>query len=213
MVIREIERKLDSLLEEEEVYWRQWSRVQWLKEGSRNTKFFHWKASTRRAQNVFKGLYDERGVWCEGRKGLEEVISGYFNKLFKADEVSFSDVATLIDCLQPLLSQRSSDFLYAPFTVEEVRKAVFDMAPTKASGPDGLPALFYQKFWDTFGLSATEVCLRCLNYGDSLKRVNNTLICFIPKKETADRMTVFRSISLCNVLYKAVAKHWLTCYD
>ena len=46
------------------------------------------------------------------------------------------------------VSDEENAFLIAPFTEEEVRKAVFQMEHNKAPGPDGFPAEFYQNFWE-----------------------------------------------------------------
>ncbi|KAK3184896.1 hypothetical protein Dsin_032182 [Dipteronia sinensis] len=54
--IRRIECQLDKLLEKEECYWKQRSRQDWLKSQDCNSKFFHWKASARKARNEIKGL-------------------------------------------------------------------------------------------------------------------------------------------------------------
>ncbi len=40
-----------------------------------------------------------------------------------------------------------NDMLLAPFTAEEVRKALFNIGDFKAPGPDGLHAIFYKRFW------------------------------------------------------------------
>jgi hypothetical protein len=46
------------------------------------------------------------------------------------------------------VSQEENDLLSAPFTEEEIMEAIFSSYAEGAPGPDGLPFLFYQKFWD-----------------------------------------------------------------
>uniref|UniRef100_A0A453K866 Reverse transcriptase domain-containing protein n=1 Tax=Aegilops tauschii subsp. strangulata TaxID=200361 RepID=A0A453K866_AEGTS len=36
--------------------------------------------------------------------------------------------------------------LLAPYTAEDVHKALFDIGDLKAPGPDGLHAIFYKRF-------------------------------------------------------------------
>ena len=73
-----------------------------------------------------------------------------------------------------------NDVLLAPFTSEEIRSALFQMHPTKAPGPDGMNAMFYQKFWHIVGDDVTNAVLEFLHLGKMLKSVNFTHITLIP---------------------------------
>lgn len=59
--IRNIEQKLDQILTREETMWFQRSRALWLKDGDKNTFFFHQKASNRKRRNTIKQIQDENG--------------------------------------------------------------------------------------------------------------------------------------------------------
>jgi hypothetical protein len=50
---------LDELLYREEMMCLQMSHISWLKEGDRNTKFFHRKAATRAKKNTIKRLQND----------------------------------------------------------------------------------------------------------------------------------------------------------
>lgn len=79
--------QLDALLIREETFWRQRSRTQWMKEGDRNTRFFHQRASNRRRKNTIKGLRDEAELWQDSPDGIEHVVVDYFQKIFRSQGV------------------------------------------------------------------------------------------------------------------------------
>ncbi|CAM8905567.1 unnamed protein product [Rhodiola kirilowii] len=99
-----------------------------------------------------------------------------------------------------------NDTLRAPFTEGEVKRALFQMHPTKAPGPDGFSALFFQTNWQIVGRDVTKEVLDFLNNGRLDKRLNETVIALVPKVKVAEKVEDLRPISLCNVVMKIITK-------
>ncbi|KAG8475227.1 hypothetical protein CXB51_032054 [Gossypium anomalum] len=64
---------------------------------------------------------------------------------------------------------------------EEIKKALFDMAPLKAPGSDGLHAIFYQSQWEFVGSSICEWVKKIFSGNTIESDLNNSLIVLIPK--------------------------------
>ncbi|KAL9670606.1 hypothetical protein QQ045_008160 [Rhodiola kirilowii] len=105
-----------------------------------------------------------------------------------------------------LVTEEMNAMLTAPFTEGEVKRALFQMHPTKAPGLDGFPALFYQSNWNTLGHDIVKEVLKCLNSGILDAGLNETLVVLIPKVKKVERVEELRPISLCNVMMKIITK-------
>ncbi|KAK2658361.1 hypothetical protein Ddye_004894 [Dipteronia dyeriana] len=132
--IRRIENQLDELLLQEELCWKQRSRVDRLRCGDKNTKYFHARAFSSRTRNQTLGLLDENGSWQEKKQAMEGVSSRYFDRIFSSSNSSSEQLGKVLTCVVLKLSDSSSRMLDQPFSKDDVKRALFDMCPTKAPG-------------------------------------------------------------------------------
>ena len=132
----ELQIKIEEMLEKEELYWMQRGRLNWLCSGDQNTAYFHRSASARKKKNFVEKLKDDHGTWLEEEAQLSGLASAYFSHLFSA-EVLNPNPATIAK-VQPRVTDEMNLALTAPYTREEVKKALFNIGDLKAPGPDGL---------------------------------------------------------------------------
>lgn len=93
-----------------------------------------------------------------------------------------------------------------PFLHADIDWTLKCMAPNKSPGHDGLSILFFQKYWHIVGDEVADLCLQVLNEGIPMPDINHTLIALIPKVKYPHKVTNFRPISLCTVVYKLISK-------
>ena len=65
--------QLDELLYRKEMLWLHRSRITWLKEGERNTKYLHRKAVWRARRNLIQRLRKQDGTWSTAPSEMERM--------------------------------------------------------------------------------------------------------------------------------------------
>ena len=194
--------ELRCLYDKEEKMWQQRSRLQRLQNRDQNTRFFHGTATQRKRRNFIKGLRDENGVWQEDETIFSGILNRFYDELFTSSNPHGLD--RILDGVHEVVIEEMRIDLAKPYTTKEVDYAIKEMTPLKALGPDAMPPLFYQTYWTDVGMDVSQAVLSSLNSGSLLKSVNHTFITLIPKVKNPERVTKFRRISLCNVIYKTV---------
>ncbi|KAK2390438.1 hypothetical protein QL285_063981 [Trifolium repens] len=132
------------------------------------------------------------------------MANDFYKKLFTRNQALFDWHETIVT--YPKLSNEVLEKLNAPIANDEGRKAIFNMNPWKAPGPDGFPAGFYQKSWSIVGNHVCDFVREVWSNPGKILEVNQTDICLIPKIQHLEYISQFRPISFCNTIYKVVSK-------
>jgi hypothetical protein len=115
--------------------------------GDNNTRYFKTIANGKHRKKRIFSLDHENGK-IKGQSNLKAYITWFYKDLFGGpEENSFALDEGRIDDI-PQVTQGENDFLIAPFTKKEIWDVVLDTEHNKAPCLDGIPAEFYQKFWD-----------------------------------------------------------------
>jgi hypothetical protein len=103
------------------------------------------------------------GGWIEGEEEKQMFITNYFTQLFRSS--TQGNVHQLLQAVRPCGTTAMNADLVSDFTQEEIKMALEAIGDLKAPGPDGMPAIFYKKFWSVMGSKITAEVLAVLRGG------------------------------------------------
>lgn len=93
---KEAQDRLSNLLACEEGLWKQRSKIKWLKEGDKNTRFFHMMATSKRKKNKIHKIMNSEGDWLDNQQDIARVgvkfYSDQFNDSNTCLEFSFGGI-------------------------------------------------------------------------------------------------------------------------
>ena len=124
---RVLAQELHSLMLNEESFYRQKSRLQWIQEGDMNTKFFHSMVAAKQKANSITALTDEQGNKLSTYAQISQEAVSFFKKLLGTidSNVTSCPMEILSELLPKTLSDEAQLELARQITLEEVKATMF----------------------------------------------------------------------------------------
>ncbi|CAA0813235.1 Unknown protein, partial [Striga hermonthica] len=194
---------LNAAHNQEELHWQQRAKLNWLKEGDANTKFFHAYTIQKRKLNAITRLLSPQGLALTTQEDIELHVSEFYRDLFTAERSSGGE--SIINLIPKSISEDMNQALLKPVSEEEVKEALFSLPADKSPGEDGMNAIFYQHFWTLVKDDVLAAILSFFQSGVILKYWNHTILSLVPKTAHPETLANFRPISLCSVIYKILS--------
>jgi hypothetical protein len=130
----------------------------------------------------------------------------FYKNLFGSEQESGVKLDEELWSREDRVTLQENDLLEAPFSEDEIKKAIFESYADGAPGPDGFSFMFYHHFWDLIKGDFMRVVKDFESVHLNLDRLNYAVITLIPKEPEAKLLKKFRPISLLNCSFKIFGK-------
>lgn len=184
--------KWNQRCQQEEILWKQKSRNQWLKEGEKNTQFFHRSTMDYRCVNKITSLRDEHGNTLFSHQDISSLLVEHFIHIATEPEIDRTvDRRKVLNSIPQLITEDQNISLNHPVTLAEVEEVVKDMPNGKDPGLDGFTIDFFKACWEIVQLKVWEVVEDSRKSKAILRSLNSTFISLILKEEAAKTPSKF----------------------
>ena len=182
------------------------SRVQWLVEGEKPSKFFCALEHRNYIEKNIRKVTLDNGQIITDQKTILLEMKNFYQKLYNSKDDVLIDT-NLEDLLRPFpvnkLTENESNSIEGEIKMEELSLALKNMKNNKTPGIDGFPAEFFKVFWSKI----KSFILRSINNGYKQGKMSNSfrqcIITCLPKgKKQREFLKNWRPIALLSVTYK-----------
>uniref|UniRef100_A0A251TXQ6 Putative RNA-directed DNA polymerase, eukaryota, Reverse transcriptase zinc-binding domain protein n=1 Tax=Helianthus annuus TaxID=4232 RepID=A0A251TXQ6_HELAN len=181
---------------------QQKSRVRWAVEGDENTAYFHGVVNANISSNRLNGLRIN-DIWVTSPPLIKDTVCNFFASKFQEP---LSSRPVLICPNLATITEDEAAVLVAPFSVMEVKKAVWDCEGDRAPGPDGINFRFIKKCW---GLLQNDFIMMMDEFFEKEAihiGCTSSFLALIPKCNDPGGLLDYRPISLIGSINKVVSK-------
>ena len=199
---KNLQQDLWTAAQKHESLMRQKARSRWIKEGDRNSRYFHMLINSHRSTNTLNGVLIN-GSWVEEPNRVKEEVRSFFQQRYQEPMQSRP---VLNGVTFNSIGQHENNLLVEIFTEEEIRRGVWDCGNEKSPSPDGLNFKFIKHFWQTMKADILRFLCEFHAHGSFPRGGNASFIALIPKVQDPQHLNSFRPISLIGSVYKIVAK-------
>lgn len=182
------------------------SRMQWLSEGEKPSKWFCSLEHKNYIDKTIKKVELPNGEKLVDQTQILKAIKNYYENLFANKDHNLSKINVrdlLKDVEYNKLSPQETKKLEGKLTLEEISTSLKNMKSNKTPGIDGFPSEFFKAFWPHL----KHYVLRALNFsfekGEFSISLRRTIITCLPKgNKSRDKLKNWRPLSMLSVLYK-----------
>jgi len=131
----------------------------------------------------------------------------HFRHLYKAlDGSNLAEIINIAGLFPQFINEDEAEELNSLVTPGELEGTLKWFKKDKSLGPDGWSIKLYITFFKILGDDLLKVVEECRTSGSLYNANNSTFIALVPKFDSPSSFNEFRPISLCNCLYKIMAK-------
>lgn len=198
--------KWEFLRSIEESYFRQRSKIIWLREGDLNTTFFHRLTQVRNSLNSIRSFRLPSGEIISDPLVMGAMAIAHFQHLLSPSSshtipISREWIRSLTSYSCPTVI---ASFMVCLPTPETIQQILFKLNANKSPGPDGLTSRFYKAAWPIVGAEVIRDIQMFSMTGRLPYSTNSKILTLVLKHSGASSISDYRPISCCNTLYKVI---------
>ena len=183
------------------------SRVKWLEEGEKPTKYFFNLEKSNYSKKHIRKLHLENGQSVTNDKEILNEACIFYSDLYKSNNTIIENNNQFFTKDHKTLSNSEKLHCDNDITPEECYKCLLSFKNNKTPGNDGLTKEFYLKFWPNISKPLMESFRYSQEIGKMSTSQRQAVVTLIEKKDS-DRqyLSNWRPISLLNFDYKLLTK-------
>ena len=184
------------------------SRVTWLKDGEKPSKFLTSLENKGYIDKTIKRLQKQDGQLISNQKDILKEVKNFYKRLFSQTKNDCEPQLNVI--LKKLntvkLTEDETGSLENELSIEEIGEALKLMKNGKSPGIDGFPAEFFKIFWKKIKFFVLKAYKYAYNKGEMSTSLRHCLITCIPKgNKHRIHLKNLRPISLLSCVYKIIS--------
>ncbi|XP_039049729.1 uncharacterized protein LOC120190725 [Hibiscus syriacus] len=203
-----LQKELNTLEDSEVAFLKQKAKVQLIKDGDKNSRFFYSMISFKNKRDTVRVLVDDQGNRLESFETMSKEVISFFSNLIRTTDNLVKDIDPILlkDLFNYSLTYEASSSLVKDITREKIQKAVFCQGNDKASGPDGFAPFFFKNSWNIVGEDVVAAIKFLFLNAKIHHAFNSTIIALVPKVPNPSAVKDYRPISCCSVINKIITK-------